>query len=277
MATVVLCPTFGVGWQGFDTKGLPLNGGLINTYAAGGSTPTATYTTSAGSVQNANPIVLNSDGRPPSEIWLLQGQSYKFVLTDSLANTLGTYDNIPGTNDGGALIGPITATGLIDASAAAAGQIKFPAVQNASSNANTLDDYKESTWTPVVTFVTPGDLSVAYTTQLGTYTKIGNMVYLDFTILTSTFTFTTASGSLKVTGVPYQSVNNAGYIACGALTWQGITKAGFTNVVSVISSNTNFITLTACGSAQAAATIVATDTPTGGTIAIQGSIAYRQA
>jgi len=99
MATVVLCPTFGVGWQGFTAGGLPLNGGLINTYDAGGSTPTATYTTSTGNVQNANPIVLNSDGRPPSEIWLIQGQSYKFVVTDSLANTLGTYDNIPGIND----------------------------------------------------------------------------------------------------------------------------------------------------------------------------------
>jgi hypothetical protein len=72
----------------------------------------------------------------------------------------------------------ITNTGLTDLSAATAGQIAFPAAQNASANANTLDDYEEGTWTPVFTCGTPGDLSVAYSTQLGQYTKIGNVVTL---------------------------------------------------------------------------------------------------
>lgn len=107
MATVVLCPTFGAGWQGQTTGGLPLNGGLINTYAAGTTTPTATYTTSLGNVQNANPIVLDSAGRPPAEIWLLQGQTYKFVVTDSVGANAQTFDNLPGINDASALIGNI--------------------------------------------------------------------------------------------------------------------------------------------------------------------------
>src|SRR5215468_5683367 len=53
------------------------------------------------------------------------------------------------------------------------GQITFPASQNASAGANTLDDYEEGTWTPVLTAATAGNLSVAYSTQLATYTKIG--------------------------------------------------------------------------------------------------------
>lgn len=97
--SVNLCPTFGVGWQGFDSNGVPLNAGFINTYAAGSSTPLATYTTVLGTVANSNPIVLNADGRPPQEIWLLSGNSYKFVLTDSLSNIIDTYDNITGIND----------------------------------------------------------------------------------------------------------------------------------------------------------------------------------
>ena len=113
MATVVLCPQFGNGYQAFTAGGVPLNGGLLNTYLAGSSTPAATYTTSLGNTQHANPIQLNSDGRPPGgEVWLLQGQAYKFVLTDSTGANSLTWDNITGINDAAALIGTITAAVL---------------------------------------------------------------------------------------------------------------------------------------------------------------------
>lgn len=87
------------GAQFFDTNGAPLNAGFIYTYAAGSTTPTATYTTYLGNVQNANPIVLGADGRPPQEIWLTGGTAYKFLLTDSLLNTIATYDNLYGIGD----------------------------------------------------------------------------------------------------------------------------------------------------------------------------------
>ena len=99
MATVYLAPTFGAGYQAFDSAGLPLNAGLIYTYIAGGTTPQATYTTSTGNVANANPIVLGADGRTPSEVWLLKGQSYRFDVKDSAGNLLKTYDNLSGIND----------------------------------------------------------------------------------------------------------------------------------------------------------------------------------
>ena len=84
----------GVGWQFFDNNGVPLAGGLIYTYAAGTTTPQATYTTSAGTVAHANPIVLDSAGRVPGgEIWLLFA-NYKFVLQTSAAVLIATYDNI---------------------------------------------------------------------------------------------------------------------------------------------------------------------------------------
>jgi hypothetical protein len=97
--SVFLAPTFGVGYQAFNTNGAVLNGGQIFTYQAGSSTPQATYTTSAGSIANGNPIVLNADGRTPAEIWLTSGQAYKFVLEDYLGNIIATYDNISGIND----------------------------------------------------------------------------------------------------------------------------------------------------------------------------------
>ena len=88
----------GVGWQFFDNNGIILTGGLIYTYAAGGTTPAATYTTSAGNVAHTNPIVLDSAGRVPGgEIWLLIGTNYKFVLKTSVGVTIATFDNIYGS------------------------------------------------------------------------------------------------------------------------------------------------------------------------------------
>jgi hypothetical protein len=59
--------------------------------------------------------------------------------------------------------------------------ITFPATQSASSDANTLDDYEEGTWTPA----TPGG-SYVFSTVSGKYTKIGNVVYIGFTVRFST-------------------------------------------------------------------------------------------
>jgi len=86
----------GNGQQFFDNTGLPLNGGLIYTYQAGSTTPLATYTDINGTIANSNPIVLDSSGRPPSEVWLTYGFFYKFVVKTSAFVTLGTYDNIYG-------------------------------------------------------------------------------------------------------------------------------------------------------------------------------------
>jgi hypothetical protein len=89
----------GAGAQFFDNNGLPLNGGLLYSYAAGTSTQAATYTSNSGSISNSNPIVLDSAGRVPNEIWLTQGSTYKFVLQTSAAVQIGSWDNIPGAND----------------------------------------------------------------------------------------------------------------------------------------------------------------------------------
>ena len=98
---VNLSPIGGAGAQFFDNYGNPLTGGFIYTYAAGTSTPLATYTAFNGLTQNANPIQLNSAGRPPAEIWLTNGFAYKFVITDANAVLIGTYDNIVGFGGSG--------------------------------------------------------------------------------------------------------------------------------------------------------------------------------
>ena len=93
MASVLLS-SVGNGQQFFDNNGVPLAGGLIYTYQAGTSTPLATYTDNGGTIANANPIVLDSSGRVPYEIWMFTGYSYKFVIQTSSGASIQTLDNL---------------------------------------------------------------------------------------------------------------------------------------------------------------------------------------
>lgn len=102
--TVFLSLVGGAGAQFFDGNGTPLSGGKLYTYAAGTTTPATTYTSSAGNIAHANPIILDSSGRVAGsgEIWLTNNTIYKFVLKDSNDVLLATWDNIPGVNNGSA-------------------------------------------------------------------------------------------------------------------------------------------------------------------------------
>jgi len=93
MPTVNLSSLAGSGTQFFDDSGTPLAGGLIYTYAAGGTTPLVTYTSSSGLISHPNPIVLDSAGRI-NEIWIPEGTSYKFILKSSTNVLIGSFDNL---------------------------------------------------------------------------------------------------------------------------------------------------------------------------------------
>lgn len=96
---VNLSPIWGAGAQLLDNSGNVLSGGKIYTYAAGTTTPAVTYTSSNGLTANSNPIILNSAGRVPYEIWLPANIQYKYVLKDANDVLIGTYDNLIGIND----------------------------------------------------------------------------------------------------------------------------------------------------------------------------------
>lgn len=83
--------------QFFDDNGDPATGWKLNTYAAGSSTPLATFTTSSGSVAQSNPIIIDSLGFPSvGQIWLTSGLAYKLVLTNASNVVKKTEDNITG-------------------------------------------------------------------------------------------------------------------------------------------------------------------------------------
>ena len=103
--------------------------------------------------------------------------------------------------------------------------ITFPATQSASSDANTLDDYEEGSWTPVITS-SSGSLT-AYTSS-GTYTKIGRSVTVTFNAVITTPG--TASDKMDISGFPF--TNGNGYqtpTLCREMTNTGTAYQAFIN------------------------------------------------
>jgi hypothetical protein len=81
--------------------------------------------------------------------------------------------------------------------------ISFPATQSASSDANTLDDYEEGTWTPTMFGSTTAG-TTTYSSQIGRYTKIGNLVCATCYLAWSN---ATGTGNMVIGGLPFSSAN----------------------------------------------------------------------
>ena len=108
---VFLSPVGGAAAQFFTNSGIPLAGGKLYTYAAGTTTPAATFTSVSGATAHTNPIILNSAGRVATgEIWL-SPPPYKFLLKDSTDVLIATYDNISGIGAASYQVDNFTGTG----------------------------------------------------------------------------------------------------------------------------------------------------------------------
>jgi len=108
--------------QYFDANGDPLSGGKLNTYAAGTTTPQATYSDQAGTIPNTNPIVLNARGEA-TIYW--SSLPYKVTLTDSADVTIYTQDQLHASADLADLASTASGKGdvLVGVKSTAAGSI----------------------------------------------------------------------------------------------------------------------------------------------------------
>jgi hypothetical protein len=107
-----------------------------------------------------------------------------------------------------------------------------------------LADYEEGTFTPVLTYSTPGTVAITYVagSQKGFYTKIGNTVNVMIDLRVDTFSKGTASGFVQVTGLPFTSKDTGGFgRAVGSLS---LNAAAFTGIPQVVvNSAATFMTL----------------------------------
>jgi hypothetical protein len=121
-----------------------------------------------------------------------------FPAADTIAFTEGGVESMRIDSSGNLqTIGTIS-VGNATPSTSGAG-ITFPATQSASTDANTLDDYEEGTWTPAVT-ANGGSITTVGTVS-GSYIKIGRAVHAFFSIAITING--TGSGSVLVANIPF--------------------------------------------------------------------------
>jgi hypothetical protein len=147
-------------------------------------------------------------------------------------------------------------------------------IRGLSADPEVLDYYGESTFTPTITFTTPGDLSVTYgPNNGGRYTRVGNRVFFDLYLQVTALTFTTASGALMIGGLPFTSAptipaqGSIGYI-------EGLSYAGRTQVVPQCAPTTTNMYLGLHGSGLGTVSATASNTTSGTPLLLQISGSY---
>ena len=203
--------------QFFGNDGNPLAGGKLYTYAAGTSTPKATYTDAAGTIANTNPIVLNARG----EATVYWNGSYKVTLTDAASATIYTQDNY---QDMGAAI--------TTALAASSGSSLVGFLQSGSSPAARTAQAKMQDFVSVKDFGAVGDGTTDDTTALTNFwnsaiARPGVPHLLD----AKTYIFNAALPQINVSNVKIMGagsyIHNVGSLFTGTmLKWTGGISSG---------------------------------------------------
>ena len=172
----------------------------LHSYATSGTTTTlGRFEAAIGSYTGTSLIAANTLGA---------SSTYNLFscITDSDGDAGGPFTQFLVRGDGNVGIGVTSPACILDISGATGGQIKFPATQNASTDANTLDDYEEGTWTPTIS----GHVSAGagtYTVQTATYTKVGRTVHVQANI---TWTAHTGTGNIRLSALPFTVMAGAG-------------------------------------------------------------------
>jgi hypothetical protein len=205
----------------------------------GTSTPVSTL-----EINSFLPIVTWTDNNDSAASRIFQDDS-KFQIDVDFANTKsGTYlaFNTDGSekarlNGGGELLIGTTSTTANGGLLQLASGITFPATQVAATNANTLDDYEEGTWTPTITGSTSAG-TATYATRVGRYTKIGNIVQYECYI---SYSSGTGTGDLRVTGLPFTS--SSSYYAPAACTLENITLTANNYAVPYVQNSNTYVAM----------------------------------
>jgi hypothetical protein len=132
-------------------------------------------------------------------------------------------------------------------------------IQNAAADTRTD---RVLAFTPTLTFATPGDLNVVYSTRIGRYSVIGDKCYISGRINTTTFTFTTAASFLEITGLPFTSAAS-GVAANMFVGMSGWTKANYTTIALNLNASSAIAAFNAFGSGQVSSNLIATDMASG--------------
>jgi len=241
MSVLLLPPIF----QFFDDNGDPLAGGKIYTYAAGTTTPLATYTSNVGNIAAPNPIQLDAAGRPESGSGAIWGEgAYKFIVFDANNVQVGdVLDNVVSFNS------------LVDAANAYAETFSGNGVQTVFTTSQTLGTEEKGLMifinNGLQQIVTNGDFATDTVWSKGAGWTIGSGV------ATATGAISTAISQVPtiplVIGQAYSVVYTIPTLSAGTLTASLGGQSGTPRTATgtyrevIIASNTTPIAFTGAG------------------------------
>lgn len=190
----------------------------------------------------------------------LSGTPVPTIYANTLeADTISEYTAAAGVTIDGMLVkdSGLTPTGTLDVSG---GTLTLPT----------------GTWTPGLSFATPGDQNIVLSTAAGKYAKFGSMVKATAWVQTSTFTHATAAGALTVTNLPFTVANDtADWTNYGVLVAEGWTQASAVTLAVIAQPNTThcFIAYSRSGATYVQGSGPA-DWPSGGTVKLFFTVHY---
>ena len=131
--------------------------------------------------------------------------------------------------------------------------ITFPATQSASTDANTLDDYEEGTWTIAVQGSSTNP-TVGYNFRVGTYVKVGKNVTLNGHFRTSSVSG--GSGDVLITGLPFAVDNTSNYTTVGVCYTFATATSKFPYYVRLDNGGTSITLFYGSGTVQSTSLVV---------------------
>lgn len=218
-------------------------------FVDGGNNNVTVQSTSAGAAQTPF-IIHNASSDANTDVRMLLAPcttaADRPVILSAKNNGGNVVDFGISTPNGGTPVQRVTIAGSDGTIDVETGDIFFSTagkgiVLGATSNtdANTLDDYEEGTFTPTITG-SSSNPTVTYITQVGKYTKVGNLVRANIYLETSAFSG--GSGNLQFAGLPFTSANITATSSQGSIAFYKVNSHDAENTANV-STNTTVVTV----------------------------------
>lgn len=107
------------------------------------------------------------------------------------------------------------------------------------SGSNTLSAYSDGTWTPSITGTTPPTVAYAANGQIGYYTKVGTVVFINFYIQLTSISGGDTTNFINIPTLPFVT-NASGTDNTGSLTIDNTTDANTYSQINIQSGSNNF-------------------------------------